>query len=66
MLLRTPFLPAGHGFCSHRTALLLSNLLEALKVANRIPKRFILQTGGKHYAIHIGANLSPMEESHPR
>ena len=46
--------------------LLLSNLLDALKTSGKIPKRFILQTGGKHYGVHIGPTLSPMEESDPR
>ena len=46
--------------------LLLSNLLEALKIAGRVPKRFILQTGGKHYGVHIGPPINPMEESDPR
>ena len=46
--------------------LLLSNLLEALKIAKKIPKKFILQTGAKHYGVHIGPTLSPMDESDPR
>ncbi len=46
--------------------LLLSNLLSALKISGKIPKRFILQTGGKHYGVHIGPTLSPMEETDPR
>ncbi|KAK9249993.1 hypothetical protein V1507DRAFT_500256 [Lipomyces tetrasporus] len=46
--------------------LLLSNLLEALKISKKIPKRFVLQTGGKHYGVHIGPTLNPMEESDPR
>lgn len=46
--------------------LLLSNFLAALKLASRIPKRFLLQTGGKHYGLHLGPSLSPLEESDPR
>ncbi|KAH8890631.1 NAD(P)-binding protein [Thozetella sp. PMI_491] len=46
--------------------LLLSNLLSALVISERVPKRFILQTGAKHYGVHIGPTLSPMEESDPR
>jgi hypothetical protein len=41
-------------------------LLTALSLAKKIPKRFILQTGAKHYGVHIGPTLSPMEESDPR
>ncbi len=48
------------------SVLLLSNLLEALKIAGKIPKRVVLQTGGKHYGVHIGPNMNPMEESDPR
>lgn len=45
---------------------LLSNFLGALSKKNLLPKRFILQTGAKHYGIHIGPTLSPMRESDPR
>ena len=45
---------------------MLSNILEALKIAGKIPKRFILQTGGKHCGVHLGPTLNPMEESDPR
>jgi hypothetical protein len=30
---------------------LLSNFLSALELSTIIPKRFLLQTGGKHYAL---------------
>jgi hypothetical protein len=49
-----------------RKVLLLSNFLAALKLSGRIPKRFLLQTGGKHYGLHLGPSLSPLEESDPR
>ena len=42
------------------------NFLSALKLANRIPKRFLLQTGAKHYGLHLGPPLTPLEESDPR
>jgi hypothetical protein len=45
---------------------LLSNFLSALKMASKIPKRFLLQTGGKHYGLHLGPSLTPLEESDPR
>jgi len=45
---------------------LLSNFLSALELSNKIPKRFLLQTGGKHYGVHLGPALTPMEESDPR
>jgi len=45
---------------------LLSNFLQALTLAKSVPKRFILQTGGKHYNLHYGPTLTPMEESDPR
>ena len=45
---------------------LLDNLLKAIKLADSVPKRFLLQTGGKHYGVHLGPTLQPMEESDPR
>lgn len=44
---------------------LLSNFLEALSISNIIPKRFLLQTGGKHYALHLGPTTIPMTEDTP-
>ncbi|KAI9853125.1 MAG: hypothetical protein M1824_001538 [Vezdaea acicularis] len=45
---------------------LLSNFLEALTLASAIPKRFLLQTGGKHYGVHLGPTSSPETEDDPR
>jgi nucleoside-diphosphate-sugar epimerase len=45
---------------------LLSNFLTALEISTIIPKRFILQTGAKHYGLHLGPPLSPEDESDPR
>ncbi|KAK5708814.1 hypothetical protein LTR17_020357 [Elasticomyces elasticus] len=45
---------------------LLSNLLDALKLANLTPKRVLLQTGAKQYGFHIGPATSPSFESDPR
>ena len=45
---------------------MMTNLFEALKLSGKIPKRFVLQTGAKHYGVHIGPTLSPMEEADPR
>jgi nucleoside-diphosphate-sugar epimerase len=47
-------------------ALLLSNFLSSLTLAQKIPKRFLLQTGAKHYGLHIGPPINPQEESNPR
>lgn len=48
------------------TVLLLRNLLSALEIAQIVPKRILLQTGAKHYGVHLGPTLTPMEESDPR
>ena len=46
--------------------LLLSNFLEALKLASVQPKRFMLQTGAKYYGVHLGPTKVPQEETDPR
>jgi len=46
--------------------LLFNNFLNALTISNIIPRRLLLQTGGKHYGIHLGPTLSPQEEIDPR
>jgi hypothetical protein len=48
------------------SVLLLKNFLHALKTSNSIPQRLLLQTGAKHYGVHIGPTLIPMEGSDPR
>lgn len=45
---------------------MLRNFLKSLELAESIPRRFLLQTGAKHYGIHIGPTLTPMEEDDPR
>ena len=45
---------------------LISNFIEGLKLANLTPKRFLLQTGAKHYGFHIGPATSPSFEADPR
>ena len=45
---------------------LLDNFLKALKLTDNVPKRILLQTGAKHYGVHFGPTLTPMEESDPR
>ncbi|KAH8683131.1 hypothetical protein BGZ60DRAFT_524471 [Tricladium varicosporioides] len=45
---------------------ILRNCLEALQLAEIRPKRFLLQTGAKHYGVHYGATLSPVLESDSR
>ena len=47
-------------------SLLLSNFVEALKIAEVKPKRFMLQTGAKNYGVHLGPTKVPQEESDPR
>ncbi|KAK1093762.1 hypothetical protein LTR48_001668 [Friedmanniomyces endolithicus] len=47
-------------------SLLISNFLDALKVASIIPKRFMLQTGAKNYGVHLGPTKVPQEETDPR
>lgn len=47
-------------------SVLLKNFLDALKISNSIPKHLLLQTGAKHYGVHIGPTLTPMEEDDPR
>jgi nucleoside-diphosphate-sugar epimerase len=45
---------------------MLSTFLEALPLAGITPKRFLLQTGGKHYGPHIGRARVPCLESDPQ
>ena len=45
---------------------LISNFIEGLKLAELTPKRFLLQTGAKHYGFHIGPATSPSFETDPR
>ncbi|KAK1759073.1 NAD(P)-binding protein [Echria macrotheca] len=45
---------------------LLSNFLTALTMSRIIPQRFVLQTGAKHYGIHLGPPLTPEAETDPR
>jgi nucleoside-diphosphate-sugar epimerase len=46
--------------------LLLSNFLTALTISNLRPRRFVLQTGAKHYGLHLGPPLTPETETDPR
>lgn len=45
---------------------LLKNLLGALELAGIKPTRFVLQTGGKNYGMHIGRVRTPLVESDPQ
>lgn len=47
-------------------SLLLSNFVEAIKLADITPKRFMLQTGAKNYGVHLGPTRVPQEETDPR
>ena len=45
---------------------LLKNLLDALALAEIKVDKFLLQTGGKYYGLHLGPASIPMHESDPR
>ncbi|KAL2064336.1 hypothetical protein VTL71DRAFT_4830 [Oculimacula yallundae] len=66
-----PPAPEGEGLWSNTEHLetvnvtLLSNFLTALSLSSIIPQRFILQTGGKHYGLHLGPTTIPMTEDTP-
>jgi nucleoside-diphosphate-sugar epimerase len=45
---------------------LLANCISALKLSGIKPKRFLLQTGGKYYALHLGPTSTPEVETDPR
>ncbi|KAH6952255.1 hypothetical protein DER45DRAFT_511742 [Fusarium avenaceum] len=45
---------------------LLDNFLQALEQVNLIPKRILIQTGGKNYGMHIGRIRLPAVESDPQ
>ncbi|GJC91459.1 NAD dependent epimerase/dehydratase [Colletotrichum higginsianum IMI 349063] len=47
-------------------AALLENFLGALEIAGVRPARFVLQTGGKNYGMHIGRVRTPVVESDPQ
>jgi len=51
---------------TRQNTLLLSNFLSALKIATITPRRIVLQTGAKHYGVHLGPTLTPEEEDDPR
>ncbi|KFA67516.1 hypothetical protein S40285_07998 [Stachybotrys chlorohalonatus IBT 40285] len=42
------------------------NLLDALPMADTVPRRILLQTGGKNYGMHVGRVRTPMVESDPQ
>lgn len=43
---------------------LIQNFCEGLKLASLNPKRFLLQTGAKHYGFHIGTPSAPNQAKH--
>ncbi|KAH8748265.1 NAD dependent epimerase/dehydratase [Diaporthe sp. PMI_573] len=45
---------------------LLSGFLESLELSGIRPSRFVLQTGGKNYGVHIGRTPVPLLESDPQ
>lgn len=44
----------------------MENFICGLTHSGLIPKRFLLQTGAKHYGFHIGPAMNPSFESDPR
>ncbi|KAK4927306.1 hypothetical protein LTR49_005972 [Elasticomyces elasticus] len=44
---------------------ILSNFLEALPLADALPKRVVIQYGGKWNGVHLGASQVPMTEDQP-
>lgn len=45
---------------------MFQNLLDALPLADTVPRRILLQTGGKNYGVHIGRVRTPLVESDPQ
>lgn len=45
---------------------MFQNLLYALPLANTIPRRILIQTGGKNYGAHVGRVRTPLVESDPQ
>ncbi|KAF2171853.1 hypothetical protein M409DRAFT_18086 [Zasmidium cellare ATCC 36951] len=45
---------------------IFEKFLQALEIRNIAPKRILLQTGGKHYGVHVGRARTPFIESDPR
>jgi nucleoside-diphosphate-sugar epimerase len=45
---------------------LLASFLQALELANIVPKRVLLQTGGKNYGVQLGRAPQPCVESDPQ
>ena len=41
---------------------LISNFIESLKLANLTPKRFMLQTGAKHYGFHVRLSSASLQD----
>ncbi|TKA78924.1 hypothetical protein B0A55_03926 [Friedmanniomyces simplex] len=50
-----------HRLVDTNTAI-LSNFLSALPLANALPKRVVIQWGGKWYGVHLGASQVPLTE----
>ncbi|KAH6658239.1 hypothetical protein BKA67DRAFT_656446 [Truncatella angustata] len=45
---------------------MFQNLLDALPLADTIPRRILMQTGGKNYGMHVGRVRTPLVESDPQ
>ncbi|KAK6215899.1 hypothetical protein LQW54_004079 [Pestalotiopsis sp. IQ-011] len=45
---------------------MFQNLLDALPLADTVPRRILLQTGGKNYGMHVGRVRTPLVESDPQ
>ena len=55
-----------HPFPNHATVTLFTNFISALQQSALKPRRFILQTGTKHYGFYLGPAALPAFESDPR
>ncbi|KAF4460647.1 nad dependent epimerase dehydratase family [Fusarium albosuccineum] len=61
-----PMSPEAAQVLIDTNAPMLQNLLDALPLAYTVPKRILLQTGGKNYGMHIGRVRTPIVESDPQ
>lgn len=61
-----PMSPGAAKALIDTNAPMFENLLKALPLANTVPKRILLQTGGKNYGMHLGRVRTPMIESDPQ
>ncbi|CAG9989219.1 unnamed protein product [Clonostachys byssicola] len=61
-----PMSPEAAKALIETNAPMFQNLLDAMPLAGTVPKRILLQTGGKNYGMHLGRVRTPMLESDPQ